>query len=243
MKTRLTPMNIAIMMLATGTMFALAAKAAPIEVLTPAADTFISAANQTTNYGSNTKVNIEDSGTSGFTKDRIGFFRFDLSTYGGGTIAGAIFTLFPFEQISSSPQDFDVYGIPDGGSSENFIESGTGGLTWTNSGYGYTSGNVIDSSGLDFVGTITGVTDADEGGSVDLSSAALDTFLNNDGNNIATFIVVNTNGTGSFNGFYSKENTNSDGATLTIVPEPSSAAAIFVLGTLASIARPRKRHA
>ncbi|MEX2606485.1 MAG: PEP-CTERM sorting domain-containing protein [Kiritimatiellia bacterium] len=89
-------------------------------------------------------------------------------------------------------------------------------------------------------GTLTGVTQSDQGGSVSFNSSALDTFLKNDNNNTATFLVRNINGTGSFNGFYAKEHSNSGGTTLTVIPEPSTVILVG-LGLIAALGLSRKR--
>ena len=175
-------------LLPSAALFAMAASTSA-QTLNVVADTFTSGSSKTANYGSNTKVNIENGG-SGLEKTRIGYFRFDTSSYIGGTIGGAEFTLYPFEQIATSePQNFDIYGITDGGMSENFDEST---LTWNNSGYAYSSSqnitNSINFDDLVSLGSITGVVPADEGGSVSLSSISLDTFLNSNENGVVTFI-------------------------------------------------------
>lgn len=224
-----------------GVLFVIATPANAQQVFNVAADNFTSAANQSTNYGSNDKVNIENAGTGNYNKDRVGYFRFDMSAYTGGTISGATFTITPFEQFGSTSQTFQIYGISNGGASENFDENT---LNWTNSGYAYSSGQGLSDSAnfgdLVLLGELTGITDADLGDPVDFSSANLDSFLNNDNNNISSFIVYNTNGDGAFNGFASKENSSLSGATLTIVPEPSSVA--LLLGGTALVALGLKRR-
>ncbi|MDA3875326.1 MAG: PEP-CTERM sorting domain-containing protein [Kiritimatiellae bacterium] len=246
---RLSPLVVGTALLAAGSML-LPASAAPL-TLNVVADNFTSAnsANQGVNYGTNTKINIEGDGgplTGTNSKIRLGFFRFNISTYTGGSSSGSYFTLKPLEQVSSTPQSFEIYGIVDGGASENFIETGTGSQTWNNSGYGYGSGETLSDSAnfadLVNLGTLSGVTNEDEGTSVHFSSAALDDFLNNDGNNIVTFLVYNTTGTGSFNGFESKETSGIDtGSTLTVVPEPSSVV-LVALGLVAALGLARKRR-
>lgn len=118
-------------------------------------------------------------------------------------------------------------------------------LTWSNSGYSYGSGQSLNDatnfSDLVNLGTLTGVTQSDQGGSVNFSSAALDSFLNSDSNNITTFLVRNINGTGSFNGFYAREHSSSNGATLTVIPEPSSVL-LAALGLITVIGLSRKRR-
>ena len=87
------------------------------------------------------------------------------------------------------------------------------------------------------------VTNNSVNGSATFNSVALDTFLNNDGNNIATFLVYHTNGTGNVGGFKSKETGTNTGATLTLVPvpEPSSFALMFGGLALCIAANRRKR--
>jgi len=228
-------------LLAVGGML-MPAVAAPI-TLDVVADNFTSALNQTTNYGTNTKINILADGSYD-TKERIGYFRFDLSAYTGGTISGASFTLVPYDQFTANtnPQDFTIYGISDGGASENFAE---GSQTWSNSGYAYSSGDITGTANFgDLVdlGTLSGVSADDIGNPVNFSSAALDNFLNNDGNNIITFLVYNTNGVGNFNGFEAKDLGAGRGSSLTVVPEPSSVVMVG-LGLLAAFGLARKRCA
>ncbi|HBR94395.1 MAG TPA: hypothetical protein DEA90_09555 [Opitutae bacterium] len=224
-------------LLATGSLVT-SAVAAPL-TLEVAADNWVSGSTdfQDKHYGGWYKVTSESDGAYDL-KDRIPFFRFDLSSYTGGTIADAELELFPYEQFSSTPQEFIIYGIIDGGASENFgegatttagnnIETDPSLQTWNNSGYAYGGTDSLSDSAsfgdLVDLGTLSGVTDDDIGSSVSFSSTALDAFLNNDGNNIATFLVYNTNGTGTFNGFRSKESPGAGtGTTLTLVPEPSS---------------------
>ncbi|MBT62723.1 MAG: hypothetical protein CML13_05875 [Puniceicoccaceae bacterium] len=221
------------------------ATSASAQTFNVVADTFTSGSSQSSNYGDGVKVNIENGG-SGLEKTRVGFFRYDLSSYSGGTISGATFTMFSVSQFGSS-QNFDVYGISEGGTSEGFSE-GTGAtdgteFDWSSSGYGYSSGQDITDSAnfadLVSVGSITGM-GANSSGS--LSSSALDAFLNNDVNNIVSFVVVNTNGDGDFNGFAGKESSSSSGSTLTIVPEPASAALALGLGIFAAVSLVRRRR-
>lgn len=238
MKASLVPAKTLSALLAAGGLFAIATPASAV-VINTAADTFISGDNQSTNYGSFTNLNALEGGTA-YAKDRYVFIRFDLSAYTGGTIAGAELTLIP-QDISATPQDFDVFGIPDGGPAENFDEST---LTWANSGYAFT-GSAIDTSGLTLVGSFTGIAPADEGVPQTLSSTALDTFLNTDANNIASFLIVSTNGTGFFNKFDSKEAV-SGGSTLTVtastIPEPGASALLAALGVLATATLARRRR-
>ena len=225
-------------LLAAGGLFAIATPASAI-VINTAADTFISGDNQSTNYGSSTAMSALE-GNSGYAKDRYVFIRFDLSAYTGGTIAGAELTLIP-RDMSTTPQNFNVFGIPDGGPAENFDENT---LTWANSGFAFTS-SAIDTSGLTLLGSFTGIATSDVGVPQTLSSTALDTFLNNDGNNIATFLIVNTNGTGFFNKFDPKEHA-SGGSTLTVtastIPEPGTSALLAALGVLATATLARRRR-
>lgn len=224
-------------LLSLGGLLALATPASAV-VIDTAADTFISGDNQTTNYGGTTNLNVLEGGV-GLAKDRYALIRFDLSSYTGGTVGGSTLTLIP-QDISSTPQDFDIYGIPVGGPSEDFDEST---LTWANSGFTFTS-NGLDPSNLDYIGSFTELVPSDEGVPQNLSNAALDAYLNSKlGNNIATFVIVNTDGVGFFNKFDSKE-AASGGSTLTVtsVPEPTTTALALAMGVFATVGLVRKRR-
>ena len=241
-------------MLATGSLFT-SAVAAPI-TLDVAADNWVSGASgfRDKHYGGWDQISVQNGDSNNNEKERVGFFRFDLSPYTGGTISGAELQFLTNSQLVSD--DFIIYGISDGGASENFgegvtttagdnIETDPSLQTWNNSGYAYGNGDSLSDSAsfgdLVNLGSMTGVNTGDV--TVTFSSAALDTFLNNDGNNIATFLLFNTNGTGNIGGFKSKENGTNTGATLTLVPvpEPSSFALMFGGLALCIAANRRKR--
>jgi len=234
----LSPLAIGTALLAAGSLL-MPASAAPLE-LSVFGDAFISADSPTTNYdngGNVNNMNVHEGG-AGYAKDRYTFLRFDLSPYTGGVYSGSSLTLQVQDISPDNDQNFDIYGIPDLGADEDFDETA---LTFNNSAYTYdSSDNQMDTSGFTFIGSYIGVSPSDEGTGITLSSAALDTFLNNDTNNIATFVLTNTNGDGFINKFDSK-NASSGGSTLTVVPEPSSVVMVG-LGLLAAFGLARKRR-
>lgn len=234
MTTRFVDSRSTAVILTVGCLFAIASTASAA-TLDAVADNFISAANQTTNYGDSTSMNVLNS--NGITKDRIAFIRFDLSGYTGGTVTSSSLIVQPFDGPTSA--EFEVYGIQDLGADENFNEMTQ---TFANSPYGDTTQDgSLDKTGLELLGSFD-VTSADFGTDVTISSASLTAFLNNDTNDIATFVLFWTNSTdpGNFNKFYTSE-AASGSPRLTIVPEPSSMALIG-LGLFGMVSRARRRR-
>ncbi|MEX2606495.1 MAG: PEP-CTERM sorting domain-containing protein [Kiritimatiellia bacterium] len=235
-------------LLAAGSLLT-SAVAAPL-TLDVAADNWVSGTDgfQDKHYGGWDQISVHNEGAGTLEKERIGFFRFDLSSYTGGTISGAELEWVVNDTWNGTPE-FTIYGISDGGASENFEEGATtdpaGTLqSWNNSGYTYSSGQSLSDSAsfgdLVDLGSMT-VTNNSVGSTATFSSAALDTFLNNDGNDIATFLVDHTNGSGNVGGFRSKEHSSGGGATLTVIPEPSSVV-LVAMGFIAVLGFARKRR-
>jgi len=206
---------------------------------------------QDKHYGDWDKISVNyNAGGTNTSKDRVGFFRFDLGSYTGGTISGAELEFFVHTAWPAS-RDFTIYGISDGGASENFgegpetdpvLSSDPSVLqTWNNSGYAYSSslsdsasfGDLVDLGSM----TVTG----GAGSSTTFGSAALDDFLNNDENGIATFLVYNTNGNSNAGGGFRSKEHSSGGTTLTVIPEPSSVV-LVAMGLIAVLGVARKRR-
>jgi hypothetical protein len=210
-------------------------------VLDTDADTFISIANPDTNYGTNTNLNALVPESSLYA-DRVRYtlIRFDLSSYTEGTVADAVLTVIPQDINFSSSQDFSIYGIPVGGASLDFNEST---LTWNNSGLTFIDGQ-LDTSGLTYIGSYSDLVPDDEGVAQTLSTTELVDYANSMlSEGIATFIIVNTDGTSFFNKFDSKESV-SGGSTLSItaVPEPGTLALALGVGVFAMANLLRKRR-
>ena len=206
----------------------------------------------TNNYGTATSIQMKnaDSGTQYLS--RKSYLRFDLGAVDGLNAQDATLEL----TASSSPSTaytFNVYGLFDGHTGENWTESGTGSITWNNApGNDTTSldGALVSETVL--LGQIV-TTGYSAGDVLQFTSQQLTDFLNADTDGQVTLILTRDTQSSNYsdhsNSFYSKEgslNVAGDyslAPTLLIytVPEPSTF--VLVLLGLASLTICRRRHA
>lgn len=213
-------------------------------IISTDADTLIRRGEATTNFGNSTTLFVKNNDTvaTGNSTDRVTVFRFDLSA-AEPTITDAILRLTRTASATGgSAGTFQVFGIPDLAAGENFIE-GNGGtdnapageLRFDNAPFVDTSDNSVIDANLTLLGTFTSPPDASLAPTIDFTDPALVTFLNNDTNNIAAFVItLSSNNTGFVPQFVSKEGNVATAPTLltnAAVPEPSTVA-MLVLGTL-----------
>lgn len=201
------------------------------------ADTFIqstlagnNAANQ--NFGSSDSVLIKnDTGLPG--NNRKGYLRFDLSSIADSISDGELVLTYLGTNTdpAANPSNYNVYGLLDGHSAENWDENL---ITWNNApgnntgstgGFSAADTTLLGTFSLDVLGAVPG----DE---VFFSSSALLTFLLADTDGLATILLTRQQQNFSVEAFASKENTSWSAPTLNLdlnpVPVP---AAVWLFGT------------
>ena len=213
------------------------------ETFDAVADTYV-LYNTDTNFGANTTfLTSNDGGSLGIPKatDKWAIIRFDVSSL-SGPVASASLSL---EQVSGSGADFQVYGIPDLGTDENFDQS-----TYTYNASAYKFGGTQDGAttdgGLQKTNlTLLGGFSTTGAQSVDFSSTGLLDFVNADSNGIVTLIIYQSTQNKADRAFASSEDTLGRGPqlVLTTIPEPSAIASIAGLGALVLVMLRRRRTA
>jgi hypothetical protein len=246
--------------------------------LTPAADSFVQRGAATgasgdpssTNFGSDTQINVKFGTSATTATTRKGFVRFDLSPVSPATGASTDFTAAAlrlgvtiFSGGTATSATFNVFGLNDGQASEVFTE-GTGQTNVTGATppnpivYGNAPGMDDSSDGVNNnlfanggapLATFT-VTTSDVGGYVTASSQALTDFLNADTDNVATLVLTRrSTGSGTADNllnslFASRQHATLRGPTLLTnesVPEPGSASLVGLAGAAALLARRQRR--
>lgn len=139
-----------------------------------------------TNYGTAATVDVKGDADEGY--NRKGFVRFDLTGRTGSPVASALLKIYCNAVSASTP--VKVYGLT---GSDEWIESGTGGITWNNQ---------PGSTGAVLVGTINVST----AGWYTIDAAG---FVNSQlgGDKKVTFKLQVENNNGATISFNSKENT------------------------------------
>ena len=95
-------------------------------ILTAVSDTYIDAANIGVNYGTTTSFSIFNRTQGQSSAHRYGLIKFNLSTIPtNATVTSASLNLVQSNAITGAVDIYDVTG--------NWVESGTGGATWSNS--------------------------------------------------------------------------------------------------------------
>ena len=204
-------------------------------------DTYVNKGDNATNFGGGAHVIIKNAAAGGsHATDRLGLLKFDIADAPTlATPASAADVTLTLQNMSSNSTDFRVYGIPDGAAEENFDESA---LTFNSLDYTSTTNNgSFDATGASGSGDdLINLADASVSSSakVDVSSTALSSFINNDTNGLASFLLFSTDDDDHVS-FASKENTtaNVTVSTLTIVPEPAS---LILLAGGALLVLPRR---
>ena len=207
------------------------------------ADSFIStwASETNTNFGTSDTFYLKNDAGTGFVH-RKGYLRFDHSSI-NEPINNAILRLSFVEDTHTTfaTWTFNVYGLLDGHSGENWLETG---ITWNNAPANNTSsGGVLGSETL-FLGSFNIDTSTLVAGDVvNFSSSGLTSFIQNDTNDLATLILIRQDLTLTNVGFATKEHAAFTPPTLALstIPVP---AAVWLFGSgllgLIGIARGRK---
>ena len=193
------------------------------------ADSYISSfpGRHDTNFGSEDAFFLKNDFGGGFV-NRKGYLRFDLSSIADPiTNANLALSFVEDTHITFATWVFNVYGLSDGHSGENWLETG---ITWNNAPANDTS------SGGGLLGgqaSLLGAFSIDTfllapGDIVNFSSSALTNFLQVDTNDLVTLILIRQDLTLSKVGFATKEHTDFQAPTLTLsttvnpVPEPDT---------------------
>jgi hypothetical protein len=205
-------------------------------VLTPSKDTYINSASASTIYGNDTFMVTNSNGTS----FRYAIFSYDISTV-NFAVGGVKLELFDVAGNAGTKQ-YQIFGLL--AAHDGWIETGTGALTWDNS-TAFRDGNTIDLTQV-YGGAALGTFNTAQNSlftAFDVSSGAHVDFINanrsaNGGNNIVTYIIADPLVELLGTGWATKENATQPAATLTLIPEPSTAL-LGVLGLLALLRRRR----
>lgn len=181
-------------------------------ILTASKDTYIDSNSGTGNFGGGTTMVSNDTGA----RDRMAFFSFDLSTF-TGTATGVKLDLR--DNIGNAgTKTYDIYGLID---AEDGWTEGT--VTWNTATF--RSGNTIDLTKV-YGGVKLGSFNTAQNASFtafDVTSGNYLNFLNADGNNILTFVIIDPSTDTNGSGWATREEGTLPAATLTIIPEPSTA--------------------
>ncbi|MDA3872852.1 MAG: DNRLRE domain-containing protein [Kiritimatiellae bacterium] len=195
-------------------------------------DTYVWTANPDSIYGSSSVIVVANDGGSAISKgkDRNGIIEFDISTV--TNLITGIELLLTSEGFS---RDYQLYGIPDTATDESFDQDT---LTFNTFQYSTTSenGSLDTDSLLDLGGFTTSST------SVNFSSAALLSFVQNDTNDTVSFVLYGLTQDGNDEEFNSIESGSGiPQLNITTIPEPSSLALIG-LTMIAGVGLLRKRR-
>ncbi len=219
-----------IITLTAGLIIALGAGTVHAATLGPAADTYVYKDEPNDVHGTATGIVVINDGGSAFSKgkDRLGVLRFDLSSI-TETVADANFVARS-DTIDSF--EFQLWGINDANADENFDPNA---LTFNTFAHASNSNDgSIDTTNLTLL--VDAVTDASDGSNDNLyvfSSTALVDFLNNDTNNIVSFVLFRTTGHGASSIFSSSEaSSNQPALNIEVVPEPASLALLAACGLM-----------
>lgn len=168
-------------------------------------DTYIRDSNGNSIFGSGTYMVANDNGSS----MRMAVFSFDISAVPQGAITSAKLQLEAV--IGGDNQSYQVYGLLD--AHETFDETS---LTWNTAGF--LIGTAIDTSkvyGSGFLGAFNNVQNS-VSTVFDVTSGNFIDFLNANGDNDVTFVIVDTNSGDSGTGWATKEHVTALKPTLTI---------------------------
>jgi hypothetical protein len=211
---------------------AAASSAHAATVLTPSKDTYVHSTNATTNYGGDTGSMITNWNA---TSRRYALFSYDISSV---SFAVTNVKLDLRDVVGNAgTKSYEIYGLLD--AHDGWVEST---LTWNTAGF-------ISAGTFNLAAAYGGVKLGDFNTAqnaaftaFDVASGAHVDFVNanrvaNGGNGIITYIIVDPANDAAGTGWATKESANTP-ATLTLVPEPSSA----LLGGLGLLALLRRRR-
>lgn len=199
--------------------------------------------NGNTNYGTEPSLHAQDFIS---TSSILVFIRFDVSGYVSGSFTSATVDLTSLGAAAAVGQPFIVWGLRNSQNADNWIESGTGSITYNNAPGLTIGGGVatldVDSSKADRLdsGTLLQVA---SGSTVSFSNANLLSFLNADTDGFVT-LIIGAQKVATDPGFLwaSKEHATLAGPTLdfsaTLIPEPSAA----LLGGIGALLLLRRRR-
>ncbi len=214
----------------------LVASTASAAVLTAVRDTYVDSDNGTTNFGSDATLVVE-TGNNAADRSRITFVSFDISSV---TLPVTSATLDVLKLSGRGDRATGYFGITD----ESFDGFDEMSLTYDSNpllppGAGGDGRSLIGETDLGLLQSST----ADRRDGIDLYTSFDDTadgvdelvdFINSDTNGIVTFAIHSEQENGNVFTFFSRESTDAAAVaptlTLTVVPEPASAAAIGLLG-------------
>ena len=191
------------------------------------ADAHVASNQATTNFGSTEFVAVKND--SGNLIDRKGYFRFDLG--GIGTASGGTLNLVYVGQSGASavPSTYSVYGLVDGDVGESWDELG---ITWSNAPANVTSsGSAFNAARATLLGQFSlNVTTAVLGDVFTIATPELSSFLQNDTNQLVTFMVSRNQLNFANEWFSSKESLGFGPAfvDVSVVPVP---AAVWLFGS------------
>lgn len=204
------------------------ASAAPI-VLNPTADAYVSQAAATSNFGVTSPDTLELKNNTD-ANDRKIYFKFSLASV-TATVTSATFDVSVSGTLGGS-RTFQLWGLNDSASGQNWIESGAGSITWTNA-----PANDTTSNSATFTGDATLLASFDATTStsvVSFSGSNLINFLNADTDNVITLMMFRTNNNATVDKFVPRSLSNAP--SLTVVPEPA-ALGMLALGALCAMRR------
>ncbi len=204
--------------------------------ITAQADSFVVASSPNSSDGSNSELRVKNAASSdgssnvNLSASRKIYIQFNLSGL-SQSIANASFSLVDEGGSGGNPvsglQTFNIFGLNDGVSGENWTEST---LTWNNAPANNTTSRSGVTSSATLLGQFTINGTGNQGDLIQFSGASLDSFLNQDTNGLATLIVsrdtFHSDHSGFIHTFASREHPSLAAPSLNFdevaIPEPST---------------------
>ena len=231
----------------SGGLFLLAGVSAQANVVlttasgTLGADSYVAQGSTTTNFGTDFTVKSKNNTD---TTDRLLYMRFDISSV-SDLVTGGSLTLKAStdtgDTVGTLPaESFSLFVLTDQ-DWDNWVESGLGGITWSNAPARLGSSDTFDASMA--VQIATGTTTAGASSLTFTLDSSIGTYITADTNDMLTLMIRRNTNAATTDSFFSKEDTNplavAPTLSLTTVPEPSSIPALF-LGLAALLVRRRR---
>lgn len=221
--------------------------------LTAQADAFVIASSPNSTNGTGSTFLVKNAASSdgstnvNLSASRKAYIQFDLSSQSGpatNTSLSLVYAGGAGGIAVSGLQTFNIFGLNDGVSGENWSEST---LTWNNA----PANNTTSRSGVTSSATLLGQFTIDGTGTsgeiIQLSGTSLNDFLNQDTNGLATFIIsretFDSNNGGFIHSFASRENSSLAAPTLNFdeVVVPESSTVLFLSIALSTLFVRQKR--